>query len=452
VGVDRALRQHSMNITARVMLNNEIDVDPNDIVGVFDVQGVCHGLSNISYNEETGESFAFITVYDSLSTERPLNFRLWNHSIGREQLLTARDDDNQMNITIQFSPSKVVGSPSKPLLLIGGEQYIQNITLVKGWNWVSFNLQSDELNKFSTLLDKLPLHEGDIMTDYVSGAVFVYTNGHWMISDSEKDSRINNKYAYFFKVQEDVNIQYTGSLIKQKMDRTITLGKDWNSIGYTPMLNLTVETALSDYYSKAKDGDVIKSHDEYAIFTETGGVGRWKGSLKYMKPGEGYMLYRTKESEASFTYPFYEPTSTFLDEVKAAPARHAGHQSNMSLTATVNGIELQEGDRLKAYSDGEVCGEIDAEDGIFYLSVTGDKDAPLSFALERDGEIVATTSEIMKYHTNDVIGSPNEPTAIDFTRVEVSGKGWYTVSGTKLNGKPARAGVYIHNGKKEVVK
>ena len=462
-GVDRALRQHSMNITARVQLNNEIDTEPEDIVGVFDTEGVCHGVANISFSEETGESFAFITVYDSLTTERPLSFRLWNHSIGKEQLLVARDDDNQKNVTINFSPSKVVGTPAKPLLLVGGDQYIQSIALYKGWNWVSFNVLSSELRDFHTLLDRLPLHEGDIMTDNVSGAVLVYTNGHWMTSDNSQNPRINHKHAYFFKVQNDVDIHVSGTLIKQKMDRTISLGSGWNSVGYTPMLNLTVQTALTDYNNKANDGDVIKSHDEYAIFTEVNGVGQWKGSLKYMKPGEGYMLYRTSGNEAEFSYPFYEPTSTFLDEVSAAPRTAQGgsplslhSKSNMSLTARVEGIELMPGDCLAAYADGERCGQatIDSsgDENIFYLSVAGDKDTPIWFAIEREGEIIATTSELMMFKANAVIGKPLQPTAISFTNIIPVSEGWYTVSGIKLGSKPTQQGVYIHNGNKVVIK
>jgi hypothetical protein len=30
--------------------------------------------------------------------------------------------------------------------------------------------------------------------------------------------------------------------------------------------------------------------------------------------------------------------------------------------------------------------------------------------------------------------------------------GWYTVAGVKLNGKPSQNGVYIFNGKKQVIK
>ena len=451
-GIDRALRQHSMNITARVMLNNEVDVETDDIVGVFDNAGVCHGVANISFNDDSGESFAFITVYDSLTTERPLNFRLWNHSIGREQTLMARDDDNTRNVTITFAPSKVVGSPTKPLLLTGGEEYVQNIALYKGWNWVSFNLRSQELDNFNTLLDRLPLHEGDIMTDNSSGAVLVYTNGHWMTSGGNQDTRINYKHAYFFKVQEDVNIQLSGTLIKEKTDRTISVGHEWNSIGYTPMLNLTVQTALTDYNNKAKDGDVIKSHDEYAIFTEVNGVGQWKGSLKYMKPGEGYMLYRTDATEAAFTYPFYEPTSTFLDEVTSVPRQQAAARANMSLTAQATGIDILPGDCLMAFAGSEPCGEISADDeGIFYLSVAGDKDAPIWFALEREGDIIASTSEMVMFRPNAVIGKPQQPATIAFTTMMLTSEGWYSTSGVKLANKPKQAGVYIHNGKKVVI-
>ena len=47
------------------------------------------------------------------------------------------------------------------------------------------------------------------------------------------------------------------------------------------------------------------------------------------------------------------------------------------------------------------------------------------------------------------------PTGISLTTdtsVTDDQSGYYTLDGTKLNGKPSKKGVYIHNGKKEVVK
>ena len=254
-------------------------------------------------------------------------------------------------------------------------------------------------------------------------------------------------------MQKDAEIQVYGSIIRNEDDRTIPLVHGWNTIGYTPMLNLTVEAALTDYNNKAQDGDIIKSHDEYAVFTVTNGVGRWKGSLKYMKPGEGYMLRRQADNAASFVYPFYEPNSTFMDNITDRPVHMVQQHSTMSLTARVNGVEIQPGDKLISYTGAENRGQVTAdEEGIFYLSVAGDQDAPLWFALERNGEIIGTTPEIMKYSANAVVGLPGSPASIDFMTMASMGEGWYTLDGIKLNGKPAQSGVYIHKKKKAVIK
>ena len=452
-GVDRSLRQYSMNITARVVLNDEIATDADDIVGVFDDKGVCHGVSNISYNEETGESFAYITVYDNVVSGSNLSFRLWNHSIGKEQVLIAYDAETQAETNITFLSSRVVGSPTKPLILKGGDIYLQTIKLYEGWNWMSINVLPDYVKTYGSLLNRMPMSDGDMVTDNQSGAVHVYNSNKWITSGMTSDMMVNHKTTYFVKVQKDAEIQVYGTIIKNEGDRTIPLVHGWNTIGYTPMLNLTVETALADYNNKAQDGDIIKSHDEYAVFTVTNGVGRWKGSLKYMKPGEGYMLRRQADIPATFVYPFYEPNSTFMDNVTDRSVHFAPQRSTMSLTATVNGVETQDGDKLISYAGAENRGQVTAnEEGIFYLSVAGDQDTPLWFAIERDGEIIATTPEIMKYSPNAVVGKPDSPTAIDFVTIDALGEGWYTLSGVKLNGKPAQKGVYIHDGKKEVVK
>ena len=452
-GVDRSLRQYSMNITARVVLNDEIATDPEDVIGVFDEKGVCHGVSNISYDEATNESYTYITVYDKEMSGRKLDFRLWNHSIGKEQVLIAYDYDSGEETDIVFLSSKVIGSPAKPLILKGGDIYLQTVHLYEGWNWMSINVLPDYVKTYESLLNRMPMSDGDIVTDNQSGAVYYFNSQKWITSGMTDEMKVNHKTTYFVKVQKDAELQVYGSIIKSEEDRTIPLVHGWNTIGYTPMLNLTVETALADYNNKAQDGDVIKSHDEYAIFTVTNGVGRWKGSLKYMKPGEGYMLSRKAESAASFVYPFYEPNSSFMDHITDNPIHFAPQCSTMSLTATVNGVETQPGDRLISYTGAEVRGQVTIdEERVFYLSVSGDQDAPLWFALERDGEIIATTPEVMKYSPNAVVGLPDSPTAIDFVTVASMGEGWYTLGGVKLNGKPAHGGVYIHNGKKEVVK
>ena len=138
-------------------------------------------------------------------------------------------------------------------------------------------------------------------------------------------------------------------------------------------------------------------------------------------------------------------------------------RNTMSVSATVVGFEPEEGDRLVAYADHEVVGngvlsmedeEFAAADGkpVFYLSIAGDTQQSIRFAIERDGEIVASSDMLMDFQANAVVGSPDEPTAINFMQASEEDGKWYTIGGVLLPQKPTQKGLYIHNGKKVVIK
>lgn len=103
-----------------------------------------------------------------------------------------------------------------------------------------------------------------------------------------------------------------------------------------------------------------------------------------------------------------------------------------------------------------MCGmtEINA-DQVFFLSV-GDTESTsegLSFAIEREGEIIAVTGDQMVYQSNMVVGTADNPTAINFATVSNMQDGeWYDIQGRKLTERPTRKGVYIYNGQKQIVK
>ena len=444
------LLQKSMNIIGQVYLYDELDTDARDIVGAFDDEGVCHGFSNISNDAQTGE--LYLTVYDNQSSGRKLSFRLWQYSTGREIVLTTKP-------AITFQESKILGTDT-PVRFDGGDSFVQYFRLYEGWNWVSFNILSEKLFNLNNLLKDMSWTEGDIITELGGKLTLTYQNKQWLASASTKNVVISPKKSYAIKVQKPFTFPIGGTVIKAKDERTITLKQGWNGIGYTPVANLSVETALSDYYDNAEDGDVIKSHTEFAYFTKTGNTGRWRGSLQYMKPGEGYMMLRKAAEDAKFTYPFYEPGSNFTDFSSQAGSRSAALEApkTMTVSATVVGFETEEGDRLVAYANGEAVGAAtvavsgETADNTLYLSIAGDNPEGIWFAIEREGEIVASTSEVMTFKANAVVGSPDEPTAISFVRAEYEDGKWYTTNGLQLQNKPTRKGVYIYNGKKVVVK
>ena len=453
--VPSELLKNSMSISGQVYLFNELDTDTRDIVGAFDNENVCHGFANISHSELTGETGLFLTVYDSLSVGRELNFRLWQYNTGREIVLTTSP-------AITFAKDAILGTET-PVRFEGGENIVQKFNLQEGWNWVSFNLKSDQLSDVNTLLGGMKWSDGDILTDLGSNLTLTYeaAQKQWIATGSTDTVTISPKNAYAIKVSKAGTLPVGGTVIKDQDDRTIKVSKGWNAIGYTPMTNLSVETALSDYFDNAEPGDVIKSHTEFAYFTKQGNTGRWRGSLQYMKPGEGYMMLRKAESDASFTYPFYDLNSNFREDWNTGTTRAAAAakaRSTMIVTATTKGFEPEEGDVLVAYVNGEQVGvaelsTLNEESATgFYLSIAGDATNGVWFAIERDGEIVASTGEVMTYKANAVIGSPDQPTAINFVKAEYADGQWYSISGMKLQKRPTKSGVYIFNGRKIVVK
>ena len=126
---------------------------------------------------------------------------------------------------------------------------------------------------------------------------------------------------------------------------------------------------------------------------------------------------------------------------------------------------MQPGDRLTAYRGTEVCGIAEAdEQGVFYLTIgaresyktygTNEPSENLTFTIERDDEVLAvTTRSQIGYVSDAALGTSDEPTAISFLSADqMDGDGWYSISGIKLNKRPVKHGIYIHNNEKIVIK
>ena len=452
--VDNDLKKYSMNIVGRVKIGEDIVTDKHDLVGVFDGNGTCHGVTHIDYNPDTGESMVFLTVFDSVKTQRELVFRLWHYKTGKVMALEPSVG------TIRFRVSEVVGTASKPVVFCASNMYIQMLALNKGWNWVSLNVTSNEFRNVPKWLSKYTWYNGDILIDQNSGMTAFYVDGDWPSSSGGDLTgyRLRPSTGYHIFATRSRVMEVEGYALSQPADRTVTVRSGWNSIGYAPMVNLPVATALADFLDKAEDGDVIKSREAFAMFSEGSTGGReWKGNLKYMKPGEGYMLYH-KGEQVAFTYPFYEPGTFYMDgsTIASAKARKAaGYRMTMSLVAACRGVELQEGDRLLAFCDGELRGatSFSGEDEVLYMSIEGEGKGVLTFAIEHEGDIVATTTEVMSFEGNAISGTPDVPTDINFTRQDMGrADGWYTLQGVKLSAKPSVRGIYIYNGKKQIIK
>ena len=448
----------TMTVIGRVMLDGVLTDDPDDIIGVFgnghEPLGVAH--LNVDNTANANEALAFITVYGTNKQQQPLRFEYFDATTGRISVLKRQDGQ-----PLVFYADSILGSTTNPIILVNSGEDVQTLRLKEGWNWVSFYVKPEK-NTVSNLLNRATHWEvGDALE--VLG-----TNGYYEISykgipDSHNPTRIN----YFWDNGNDsivINekLMYRFYSCSDKMaylngyhsGTQIIVHPGWNRIAYISRLNLPISTALAAYTTQASVGDIIKSQSEFAMLVEDNQNNRiWKGTLTHLTAGEGYMLKHLGSDDVKFNYPYYEGVTRYGNANRVAPLFVNNRATSMNVVARTKGVNLQQGDRLLVFNGTELCGKTElTSDSLFFLSVADSKDEHLSFAIERDNELIAVSGEQMTYKPDAVIGTVSQPTEIRFASVGRFADGeWYDIQGRKLAKRPQRKGVYIYNGQKTIV-
>ncbi len=456
VNKNRKQNDPSMMMVARVKIDGVVANSTEDIVAVFNddvqVMGVAH--IEIDNMANANEALAYLTIYGKDGEK--LNFGFYDASTGKIYELVINDETEGV-----FKKDAVVGNTTSPVELRNEFYDVQQIRLKKGWNWVSFNVVPPSQTTVGGFLnrntnwepgDKIMTVNGTTTKQYTCHADQTARHGYrWDEEDQVID--IDPTMMYQVYSMSDKNIYITGYLASI---RNVTVHQNWNRLGYTQSINLPLAQAMNSYADQASEGDVVKSQDAFAVATMTDNGIIWKGDLKYLEAGKGYMLKRLAAGDISFTYPTYFTDSRY-HTTAMAPARVVNSATTMNIVASVSGVEVEEGDKLVAYLDGERMAEAVADDEqIYYLNIGTDTRSTetINFVMERDGEPVVTARSAIRYEANQVLGTPNEPTDISFVSLDTipqDGK-WYTISGILLPEKPTQAGLYIYNGKVIIIK
>ena len=475
----------TMHMVARVMVGNEVAHDTDDILAAIGSGHRTLGTANVKQGTTENDGLVFLTIYNTAGADgTPVHFEFYDASTGRIYVVEKQNME-QADITftpdtILFQADAILGTATNPVVLYARQKEVQTVRLEKGWNWASTYVQpgistvNDLLDGMATweVGDGLELMEDDERPYLITyKSIYdrtTYSNVYYW-DNGEKTTQLYPQRMYRFYVQSPKNIYISGENVAYE---GITVHQGWNRIGYLSPMNLPIATALSDYTDAASEGDIIKSQSEFAVLSiDASGNRLWKGTLEYLRTGEGYMLKRNAPSEHTFWYPYYS-TGTKYNNVKGegqftvqsakctVPLFRNTSGASMNVIARVEGFELMDGDQLVAYGEmGETRGVAEGDSQfiinnsqLFFLSI-GRSEGAIGFAIERDGEIVATTSQRMPYVDNAVHGSLDEPTVINFISMDgLDSEGWYDLSGRRLSSKPYQKGVYIHNGKKVTVK
>jgi hypothetical protein len=213
------MMQYSMSVVGRVQIKDEVVTDARDMVGVFDNTGRCMGMANVKYNAASAEALVYLNVYDSTITTRPLEFRLWHYDTGKTMVLTP-------SVAITFNPNTIVGTAKNPVVLKAGDDYIQQLDLVKGWNWIAFDVYSNDFRNGKEMLNRWSWTEGDMITDDNNDLVLRYASGQW-ISNKGAEGLDNLMLAvsqsYRVKYKNQRTLDVPSSILRQPIYRKMTV-------------------------------------------------------------------------------------------------------------------------------------------------------------------------------------------------------------------------------------
>ncbi len=391
--VDPSKYEFNMAVFAQIKVDGQFSNDEKDMLAAF-YQGECVGKANISYDKTLDMWYALMTVYSPVSRSHNVEYRIWDASKGLMSRAAA-------SVSANFVNNSVLGKPDQPIVFSNDSLKYQNIQLNKGWNWVSFNLKSENMSDMDAYL----------------------ANGNWAANSFVKNKNKSANYSSSLKawVNEGVSLNNTGMFkIYSEYDQTLFVsgsdidlasteltvnGKSWNYISYLPAYSMSVKEALADY--EATEGDVIKSNDGFAMYYGN----NWIGSLKNMLPNSGYML---KNAGATKTFK-YPTASSSLRSATALEATASDYEMNMNIIAYVP--EKQDGDVVRAIVgnvENEVV-EVELTDdyALQFINIAANAGDNIRFTLEHDG-VTYVASNQLSFVGDEVCGSPKSPVILTF--------------------------------------
>lgn len=387
----------NMSVCGQVQLDGEILTNPNDkVIALY--RNECVGMANIDFDNLTNRSRVFLTVYgNEQMNKKAIRFQLWQASTGKVLTLTP-------SVDITFAHGAVYGCGNEQLVIFttgGGEE--QNITLQPGWNWTSFNIgvyanQTGVINNVMTASQ--PWTEGDLIKNPVTRNFCVYSDslGRFV------GSLYHFRYIYSHMVYSaNKNIMRVSGRVLPADSMRITLrGKgQWSPLPCLFSESTPVSEALADYFDNATAGDMVKSHDRFAYFSEDK---KWEGNLTALRPGEGYFFRRTGEGDVVIN--FYDNNrpnkgnsvsrKNYMPayrDAETAAFHNPNAATNMTMIATIEHHSYkEENTSIRVYADGELAAvaqpqQIDGETYYFLTIQSDNMDAQLRFETEDGREL-----------------------------------------------------------------
>lgn len=315
------------------------------------------------------------------------------------------------------------------------ERYEQNITLMRGWNWIA-----------SYLAD--PISASDIAS-----------KSSQIISSSEEIENLLPAQTYKVKASTSFISKSKGRLFEASTT-PVGINAGWNWLGYPLRENQELASAISN----ASEGDYIVGQTGFAQFY----AGTWEGTLRQLITNQGYLYKSVKQNNLEFAEAT-TPSQLSDEEQQDMEVDIRQYPSTMNIIGklTRKDTDMTGSDyRLYVMVGNECRGISQLIDGKYYLTIYGEKDEKLNLVIENQQTQESILVQDALTFKEDVLGSRTSPydfnidimTGIENILADGKELRIYSIDGYLIDAhatvktlKKLVKGVYIINGKKYVV-
>lgn len=315
------------------------------------------------------------------------------------------------------------------------ERYEQNITLMRGWNWIA-----------SYLADPISASE-------------IASKSSQIISSSEEIENLLPAQTYKVKASTSFISKSKGRLFEASTT-PVGINAGWNWLGYPLRENQELASAISN----ASEGDYIVGQTGFAQFY----AGTWEGTLKQLITNQGYLYKSVKQNNLEFAEAT-TPSQLSDEEQQDMEVDIRKYPSTMNIIGklTQKDADITGSDyRLYVMVGNECRGISQLIDGKYYLTIYGEKDEKLNMVIENLQTQESILVQDALTFKEDVLGSRTSPydfnidimTGIENILADGKELRIYSIDGYLIDAhatvktlKKLVKGVYIINGKKYVV-
>ncbi|MCX6583364.1 MAG: carboxypeptidase regulatory-like domain-containing protein, partial [Candidatus Aminicenantes bacterium] len=239
--------------------NNINRASIGDWIGAFGPGGVsdCRAVAQIG-----ADGNYYLKVRSNTLSGETINFKLFplpsGPSIDSSESIQFISNYNYAGLPLHFGPRT------------------QDIPMVKGWNWIAFNVHPADISLNSVFVNLLGIVE---QVKCQTQAV-IYSGGNW-IGDLTDMSGIANGVMYKVNTAQPCTLSVNGLTIS--FNKSLPLVSGWNWTAYLPTLSLPVESAIGSIFSLLNQ---VKSQSQAAVKVGDGLI----GDLTQMESNKGYTI------------------------------------------------------------------------------------------------------------------------------------------------------------------